>query len=91
MRVGTIVRVPLHGRQVRGWVVADDVDPEGDARLLPDRSRSSSDGPPADVVALTEWIARRWCGPASPSCAPRRPPTTSAPHHPTRTGVNIVR
>ena len=28
VRVGTIVRVPLHGRRVRGWVVADDVLPE---------------------------------------------------------------
>jgi primosomal protein N' len=25
VRVGAIVRVPLHGRRVRGWVVADDV------------------------------------------------------------------
>ena len=28
IRVGTIVRVPLHGRRVRGWVVADGVDSE---------------------------------------------------------------
>ena len=27
---GAIVRVPLHGRRVRGWVVADDVEPESD-------------------------------------------------------------
>ena len=37
VRVGTIVRVPLQGRRVRGWVVAVDVQPEVDARLLPDR------------------------------------------------------
>ena len=28
VRVGAIVRVPLHGRRVRGWVVADDVSAE---------------------------------------------------------------
>jgi len=27
VRVGAIVRVPLHGRKVRGWVVEDDVVP----------------------------------------------------------------
>ncbi len=62
MRVGTIVRVPLHGRKVRGWLVGTDVDPEGDARLLP-IAAVLSEGPPADVVALSAWIAHRWCGP----------------------------
>ena len=42
-------------------------------------SRSSSDGPPADVVALSDWIAWRWRGPGSRSCAPRRRPTASRP------------
>mgnify|MGYP003336185499 CR=1 FL=1 len=33
--VGTIVRVPLHGRSVRGWVLAVDVEPETErSRLL---------------------------------------------------------
>jgi primosomal protein N' (replication factor Y) (superfamily II helicase) len=64
VRVGTIVRVPLHGRKVRGWVVARnataaDVDP---ARLLPLHSVVSA-GPPADVVELAQWTATRWCGP----------------------------
>jgi len=59
--VGTIVRVPLHGRRVRGWIVADDVAP-GAADLL-DVVAVVSAGPPADVVALTEWIAHRWAGP----------------------------
>ena len=59
--VGTIVRVPLHGRRVRGWVVADDVEPE--ASELLDVLAVVSAGPPAEVVALTEWIAHRWAGP----------------------------
>jgi primosomal protein N' (replication factor Y) len=62
VRVGSIVRVPLHGRRVRGWVVADHVAPDIDARLLP-IAAVVSQGPPPDVVALTEWIAWRWCGP----------------------------
>jgi primosomal protein N' (replication factor Y) (superfamily II helicase) len=61
--VGVIVRVPLHGRRVRAWVVADDVESEA----LPERLRPIaavvSAGPPADIVDLTAWAAWRWSGP----------------------------
>ncbi len=60
--VGTIVRVRLAGRRVRGWVVDDDVAPVAGTRLLP-IDRVSSAGPPPEVVALTTWAARRWAGP----------------------------
>ncbi len=59
--VGTIVRVPLAGRRVRGWVVADDVAPETD-RLLP-LAKVVGAGPPAEVIELCEWAAWRWAGP----------------------------
>jgi primosomal protein N' (replication factor Y) len=59
--VGTIVRVPLHGRRVRGWIVAIDVEPEADT-LLPVLAVVSA-GPPPDVVDLTAWVAHRWAGP----------------------------
>src|SRR5258705_12487901 len=62
VRVGAIVRVPLHGRRVRGWVVEDDVTSGTGERLL-ELLAVASDGPAPDVVALTEWIARRWSGP----------------------------
>ncbi|MDQ1519919.1 MAG: hypothetical protein QOI55_992, partial [Actinomycetota bacterium] len=63
VRVGTIVRVPLHGRRVRAWVVADGVEPEAAVdRLLPVHAVASA-GPPANVIDLTAWVARRWCGP----------------------------
>ena len=63
VRVGTIVRVPLHGRRVRGWVIADDVEPISGASGLLELTAVVSAGPPASVVALTEWIAWRWSGP----------------------------
>lgn len=62
LRVGTIVRVPLHGRRVRGWVVADDVLPEtAPERLLP-IAKVVGAGPPADLVDLARWTAHRWVG-----------------------------
>jgi primosomal protein N' (replication factor Y) len=59
--VGTIVRVPLHGRRVRGWIVATDVEPET-RELLAVQSVVGA-GPSPDVVELSEWVAHRWCGP----------------------------
>lgn len=60
--VGTIVRVPLHGRRVRGWVVADDVVPDTEGRLLP-VAKVVGAGPPAEVMDLCRWVAWRWAGP----------------------------
>ncbi len=61
--VGTVVRVSLHGRRVRGWILARDVTSEAPPdRLLPIRAVVSA-GPPADVVELTEFAAWRWAGP----------------------------
>jgi primosomal protein N' (replication factor Y) len=63
VRVGTIVRVPLHGRRVRGWVIEDDVESEAGTAGLLDVIGAVSAGPPADVVELSAWIAHRWAGP----------------------------
>ncbi len=61
---GAVVRVMLHGRRVRGWVVADDVAVDGRAaESLLDVLSVVSEGPPPDVVDLAAWIAWRWCGP----------------------------
>ena len=63
VRVGTIVRVPLHGRRVRGWVLDADVTAEvEDARLRAVHAVVSA-GPPPDVVDLCTWAAWRWAGP----------------------------
>lgn len=63
VRAGSVVRVMLAGRKVRGWVldadIATDVDP---AKLRPVLAVISA-GPPREVVALCEWIAWQYCGP----------------------------
>ena len=64
VRVGTIVRVDLHGRRVRGWVVADGVTPPAGVRLRP-VAKVTGWGPPPDVVELASWAAWRWAGPTS--------------------------
>ena len=92
VRVGTLVRVPLHGRRVGGWVVADRVTPPAGVRLQP-LAKVTGWGPPADVVELARWAAWWWAGPvrrllraASPPGAvrglpprPARRPPAAAP------------
>ncbi|HEU5301459.1 MAG TPA: hypothetical protein VFW06_04380 [Acidimicrobiia bacterium] len=79
LAVGTIVRVPLHGRRVRGWVVALDVEPATPVeRLLPIRAVVSA-GPPAELVALADEAARRWAGPRTAFLRPASPPNNVAP------------
>ena len=61
VRVGTLVRVELHGRRVRGWVVADDVEPPAGVQLRP-IAKVTGRGPSAELVALAHWAAWRWAG-----------------------------
>ncbi|MFO7589974.1 MAG: hypothetical protein R6X23_03640 [Acidimicrobiia bacterium] len=79
LEVGAIVRVPLHGRRVRGWVVERDVEPATSVeRLLPIRAVVSA-GPPPEVLALAERAARRWAGPRTAFLRPASPPNNVAP------------
>jgi primosomal protein N' (replication factor Y) len=60
--LGAIVRVRLHGRSVRGWVV--ELDPP-DAHLVDDLidiSKVSSHGPSSELIELAEWASVRWAG-----------------------------
>jgi primosomal protein N' (replication factor Y) len=75
LAVGTIVRVPLHGRRVRGWVVADDITPDTDHDRLLTVAGVVSAGPPAEVVRLCEWAAWRWAGPLVPLLRAASPAT----------------
>jgi primosomal protein N' (replication factor Y) len=61
VRVGTVVRVPLSGRSVRGWVLDDDVRDVHRGRLS-EVSRVQGVGPDAEVVGLCRWAAWRWAG-----------------------------
>ena len=63
--VGSMVRVPLHGRRVGGWVtrvgtshqlLESDVAVE---RLVP-IAKWSGCGPSPEVIGLAEWAAHRW-------------------------------
>jgi primosomal protein N' (replication factor Y) (superfamily II helicase) len=64
VRVGSRVRVVLHGRRVGGWVVEDDVVPPPGVAPLPLKQWSGW-GPPPRVLELAEWAAWRWAGPVS--------------------------
>ncbi len=59
--VGTMVRVELHGRRIGGWIVALDVEPETDVRLLPVRKIRGL-GPTPDLLDLADWSSWRWAG-----------------------------
>jgi primosomal protein N' (replication factor Y) len=63
IEVGAIVRIPLHGRRVRGWVVQDFVEPETEiSRILP-LLKVVGAGPPPEILDLGRWAAHRWIGP----------------------------
>lgn len=60
-RVGAPVRVPLHGRQVGGWISAIGPAPLPGVALRP-LSRISGWGPEPAVLELADWAATRWAG-----------------------------
>ena len=64
IRVGSRVRVELHGRRVGAWVVEADVPATAGVTAKP-LAASSGAGPPPSVVALAEWASWRWAGPLS--------------------------
>ncbi|MEX1217520.1 MAG: hypothetical protein WEA11_03240 [Acidimicrobiales bacterium] len=61
IRVGTVVRIALHGRRVGGWVVEDHVEPPKGVTLQP-LAKISGWGPPTELFDLADWAAWRWAG-----------------------------
>ena len=61
VRVGTVVRVDLRGRRVRGWITALDVRPQEGLKLR-EIKKISSYGPPASLVDLANWASGHWLG-----------------------------
>lgn len=61
LRVGSRVRVELHGRRVGGWVTELDPEPAADVelRLL---QKWSGMGPDGAMIDLANWLAYRWVG-----------------------------
>ena len=92
---GSRVRVDLHGRSVRGWILGDG---GGEVRDLKPLKSSLGIGPPSSVVALAHWAAWRWystaprfLGPASPErivrSLPKRPNFPGVETPPTSLGA----
>ena len=61
VKVGSIVRVELQGRRVDAWVI-DEVVRSGLVKFK-DIISLLSEGPSEEVVQLSQWAARRFCGP----------------------------
>jgi len=59
--VGTMVRIPLAGRRVGGWIEAVDVEPTPGVRIEP-LAKVSGAGPSDEVMDLCRWAAWRWAG-----------------------------
>ena len=79
VEIGTIVRVPLHGRRVRGWVIETDAAPEAPAERLRPVLAAVSAGPSPEVVELTRYAAWRWAGPRTTFLRAGSPPNVVAP------------
>lgn len=66
IQLGDRVRVPLHGRNVPGWVAHIGETDSGFSdvefsKLRPVIKRLGY-GPSRDVIELAEWASQRWCG-----------------------------
>ena len=59
--VGSMVRVPLAGRRVDGWVTAIEVEPESGVRLV-ELVKLRGMGPSPELLDLAGWAAWRWAG-----------------------------
>jgi primosomal protein N' (replication factor Y) len=64
VRVGTMVRVGLHGRRVGGWVVDDEVTPPAGVTVRA-LAKVTGWGPPPELIELASWAAWRWAGRAA--------------------------
>jgi len=62
IEIGSLVRIPLHGRHVGGWVVEVDPVPERPVAELKPITGVTGYGPDHDIVELSQWAAWRWAG-----------------------------
>ena len=73
------MRVGLHGRRVRGWVVADHVVSDVAPKKLRSLLAVSSAGPPGPVIELAELVAHRYAGPLAAVLRSASPQNNVAP------------
>lgn len=73
-RIGAVVRVPLHGRKVRGWVIGAGTPPPPGVEAQQVLAVVSL-GPPPDVVELARWAAHRFAGRLRPLLLAASPST----------------
>ncbi len=72
VELGSVVRVPLHGRRVRGWVV--DASPEPPGPELREVIEVVSRGPAPEIVGLARFGAWRYAGRLRPFLLAGTPP-----------------
>jgi primosomal protein N' (replication factor Y) len=85
VRVGSIVRVPLHGRSVRGWVIEINPDLSFAIDRLRPIAKVSSWGPSAELIDLGRWASVRWAaGRLRPFLVAASPPVNVADLPPAR-------
>jgi primosomal protein N' (replication factor Y) len=74
VEIGSMVRVPLHGRRVGGWVTAVDVEPPARVQLV-EVAKVSGVGPTPGMLELCRWAAWRWAGHLATFLRMASPPT----------------
>ena len=92
VRVGTQVRVVLHGRRLVAWVVEEDVAARAGVVLRPIEAVRGW-GPPASVMSLAQWAAWWWAGPVVAFVKAASPPrsVTALPIPDTRRAAGDTR
>ncbi len=62
IRVGTVVRVELHGRRIGGWIseILDAADAAVDVSALKPIAKVTGHGPEQALFELAEWAVVRW-------------------------------
>lgn len=78
--VGAMVRVPLHGRRVAGWITELDIEADPQRRLS-EVAKVSGVGPSAEMIDLCRWAAWRWAGRLATFLGTASPPKM-VPHVP---------
>ncbi len=91
VRVGTMVRIELHGRRVGGWVEAVDPPLDVDVALKP-LAKVSGIGPDGGILDLSTWAAWRWAGRPAALLRAASPPrmVRSLPAAPRRPAVGAT-